>query len=130
MKVPSVYIAASKAYGTLYIGVTSDLHRRMAEHAQGLFEGFTKKYGVKMLVYYEMFATMPEAIAREKQLKSWNRAWKIRLIEQINPEWKNLFDEATGAIAVGPAEAERLGAEVLPPADQAIGLDGSPPARG
>jgi putative endonuclease len=125
MKVPSVYIAASKAHGTLYIGVSSSLHDRMNQHAQGLIDGFTKRYGVKMLVYYEMFGTMPEAIAREKQLKTWNRVWKIRLIENINPEWRNLFDEATGEIAFGPAESERLGIEPEPNS----GLDGSPPAR-
>ncbi len=126
MKVPCIYIAASKPYGTLYIGVSSSLHNRMNQHAQGLIEGFTKKYGIKMLVYYEMFETMPDAIAREKLLKTWNRAWKIRLIEQMNPEWRNLFDESTGEIAFGPAEAERLGSEPVPD----WGLDGSPPARG
>jgi putative endonuclease len=126
MKVPCVYIAASKAYGTLYIGVTSGLHQRMNQHTQGLIEGFTKRYCVKMLVYYEMFDSMPEAIAREKLLKTWNRAWKIRLIESMNPEWRNLFDEASGEIAFGPAEAERLSAEPEPNG----GLDGSPPSRG
>ncbi|MEQ1653167.1 MAG: GIY-YIG nuclease family protein [Hyphomicrobium sp.] len=126
-----MYIAANKVHGTLYIGVTSDLHQRMNQHAHGLVDGFTKRYSVKMLVYYEMFATMPEAIAREKQLKAWNRAWKIRLIEQMNPEWKNLFDQDTGEIAFGPAEAERLSIDQLPDADVPdSGLDGSPPSRG
>lgn len=106
MKCPCVYILASKPYGTLYVGTTSDLHMRMAQHTQGLFEGFTEKYGIKRLVYYEMHETMLIAIAREKRLKRWNRAWKYRLIEQINPEWRNLFDETTGEIAFGLPGAE------------------------
>ena len=126
MKTPCVYIAASKPYGTLYVGVTSDPHRRMAEHTQGLFDGFTKKYGVKLLVYCEMHETMPDAIAREKQLKKWNRAWKFRLIEQMNPEWKNLFDPATGAIEFGSTDTGSLNIEQVPN----FGLDGSPPSRG
>ncbi len=123
-KTPCVYMLASKPYGTLYIGVTSDLHQRMAQHSQGLIEGFSKKYGLKTLVYYEMHATMPEAIVREKQLKKWNRVWKIRIIEQMNPEWRNLFDAATGEILFGPADLERLEAE---PEDRG-GLDGCPPS--
>ena len=126
MKTPCVYIAASKPYGTLYVGVTSDPHRRMAEHTQGLFDGFTKKYGVKLLVYYEMHGSMPDAIAREKQLKKWNRAWKYRLIELMNPEWKNLFDPATSAIEFGSTDTGSLNIEQVPNS----GLDGSPPARG
>ena len=126
MKVPCVYILASKPHGTLYIGVTSDLHNRMAEHSQGLIAGFTRKYGVKGLVYYEMIDAMPAAIVREKQLKRWNRIWKVRLIEQMNPEWRNLFDETTGEIAFGPAEADRLHADPLSSCD----LDGSPPKAG
>ena len=77
---PCVYILSSKPSGVLYIGVTSNLEKRMVEHDQGLIEGFTKRYGTKTLVYYEMLATMPEAIQREKQLKEWRRAWKVRLI--------------------------------------------------
>lgn len=111
MRNPCVYIRASRPNGTLYVGVTSNLHDRMAQHAQGLFPGFTKRYGVKQLMYYEMVETMPQAIAREKQLKRWNRIWKLRLIEQMNPDWKNLFDEVTGEIAFGPGEAERLASE-------------------
>ena len=83
------------------------------EHSQGLVAGFTKKYNVKQLVYYEMHETMHEAIRREKQLKEWRRLWKIRIIEQFNPEWRNLFDEQTGEVAFGPAEADRLAAEPL-----------------
>ena len=108
MKLPCVYILASKQFGTIYVGVTSNLHRRMAEHAQGLLDGFTKKYRVKRLIYYEPYQTMPDAIHREKQLKAWRRRWKVRLIEQSNPEWSNLFDEATGEIRFGPADVHLL----------------------
>jgi len=101
MKCPCVYILASKPYGTLYVGVTSDLHTRMAQHDQGVIEGFTKKYGIRTLVYYEMHESMEHAIAREKLLKRWRREWKYRLIEQMNPEWQNLFDPRTGEIAFG-----------------------------
>lgn len=108
MMIPCVYILASRPLGTIYIGVTSNLHKRMAEHSQGLIEGFTKTYDVKRLVHYEMHPTMTDAIRREKQLKVWRRNWKIRLIELSNPEWINLFDETTGAIHCAPADAERL----------------------
>ena len=107
MKDPCVYLLASKRNGTLYIGVTSDIYGRMAEHKQGLIEGFTKKYGTKTLVYYEMHPTMDAAIRREKQLKEWQRAWKRRLIENMNPEWCDLFDEASGALLEGPADLAR-----------------------
>lgn len=116
-RVPCVYLLASEPYGTLYVGVTSDLHQRMAQHSKGVFEGFTKRYGLKALVYYEMHATMPEAIQREKRLKRWSRAWKYRIIEQMNPQWRNLYDEATGEIAFGPAEVERLWHEPLSPGE-------------
>jgi putative endonuclease len=104
---PCVYILASRRNGTLYAGVTSDLFKRMPEHKQGLIEGFTKKYGVHMLVYYETHPTMEAAIRREKQIKEWRRLWKIRLIESMNPEWIDLFDEATGELLDGPADVER-----------------------
>ncbi len=107
MKAPCVYILASKRNGVLYIGVTSDLAHRMAEHSQGLISGFTKRYSVKHLVYYEMLATMDEAITREKRLKDWKRAWKVRLIETMNPEWRDLFDPETGEIQFGPADIAR-----------------------
>ena len=84
---------ASKPNGTLYIGVTSDLAKRAWEHKNDLVEGFTKKYGVHRLVYYEMHEDMLSAIAREKQVKKWNRAWKLELIEEKNHEWKDLWDE-------------------------------------
>ncbi len=100
--IPSVYILASGPNGTLYIGVTSDLYRRMAQHVQKLIPGFSSRYGVTQLVYYELHETMDAAITREKQLKKWNRAWKLRLIEQMNPGWANLFNPATGEIHSGP----------------------------
>ena len=111
MKSACVYILASKAYGTFYVGITSDMNKRMAQHDQGVFDGFTKKYGIKMLVYYEFHETLDVAINREKLLKRWRREWKYRLIEQMNPEWRNLYDPTTGEIACGPAEAERFALE-------------------
>jgi len=107
MKEPCVYIAASKRDGVLYVGVTGDLEGRMAEHSQALANGFTKRYGVKLLVYYEFHDTFDEAIRRETQLKKWKRAWKVRLIESMNPEWANLFDAGTGEIHFGPADVMR-----------------------
>ena len=89
-----VYILANKKNGTLYIGVTNDLERRIAEHKSGLVPGFTQKYNVKILVWCEEFPGITEAIEREKQLKNWHRAWKIALIEQTNPEWRDLAEEA------------------------------------
>ena len=85
-----VYIMASRAWGTLYIGVTNDVLRRIFEHKQGLIGGFTKTYGVKNLVYFEEWATAPDAIHREKRLKKWTRAWKINLIRTDNPDWHDL----------------------------------------
>src|SRR5262245_52806644 len=91
-----VYILASKRNGTLYIGVTNDIARRVLEHKQGLVDGFTKKYGVHQLVYYEHTNDVNEAIGREKQMKKWNRKWKIELIEKFNPEWKDLYGDLGG----------------------------------
>jgi putative endonuclease len=88
-----VYIVASKRNGTLYIGVTSDLAGRVNEHKQGLREGFTKKYGVHMLVWFEEYGDIRDAILREKQIKKWLRAWKIELIERMNPDWTDLFEQ-------------------------------------
>jgi putative endonuclease len=93
MKQYFVYILASKRNGTLYIGVTSDLIRRVYEHKNDLVDGFTKKYGVRALVYFDSTNDAYAAITREKQLKKWNRAWKIRIIEEKNPEWKDLYFE-------------------------------------
>jgi putative endonuclease len=91
-----VYILASKRNGTLYTGVTSDLIQRVWQHEQDLVEGFTKRYRVKKLVYYEVHNNAESAITREKQIKKWRRKWKLRLIEEKNPQWKNLFDEIVG----------------------------------
>jgi putative endonuclease len=93
VKQPVVYILASEPYGTLYIGVTSNLAGRIEAHRNGCVDGFTKQYHVHTLVYYELHADMYEAIQREKRLKKWNRAWKIGLIEEMNPEWKDLAAE-------------------------------------
>ncbi len=106
MKQPCVYILVNRPHGTFYVGVTSTLTERMVQHTQGLFDGFTKKYGIKMLVYYEMHETMESAIAREKVLKRWHRGWKVRLVEQMNPDWRNLFDPATGEVSFGAADRE------------------------
>jgi putative endonuclease len=83
---------ASARYGTLYLGVTSNLTKRVWEHREGVVEGFTKKYGVKQLVWFEVHADAISAITREKQLKKWNRAWKIHLIQKENPYWRDLYE--------------------------------------
>ena len=106
-KQPCAYILASRRNGTLYIGVTSNIFGRMAEHKQGLIEGFTRTYGVKMLVYYEMHETMAAALIRERRLKEWRRAWKLRLIESVNPEWDELFDGEFGVLKDAPVDVER-----------------------
>ncbi|MGA2782429.1 MAG: GIY-YIG nuclease family protein [Smithella sp.] len=93
MKQYYVYILANKKNGTLYIGVTNDLVKRIYEHKQNLTDGFTKEHNIHDLVYYEHHNKVEEAILREKQMKKWNRKWKIRLIEEKNPEWKDLYDE-------------------------------------
>jgi putative endonuclease len=90
-----VYILASRPGGTLYVGVTNNLIRRVYEHRQGLVAGFTKQYGVKMLVYYEQHDTAVAAIQREKNIKHWSREWKIDLILSMNPEWRDLYNEIT-----------------------------------
>lgn len=88
-----VYLMASKRNGTLYIGVTSDLVRRVWEHRTDFTHGFTTRYGVHMLVYYEEHAAAEDAIRREKQIKKWNRQWKSNLIERVNPEWRDLWED-------------------------------------
>ena len=93
MKTPCVYILASKRNGTLYTGVTSHLVQRLEQHKSGMVDGFSKRYGVHFLVWYEEHDTMLSAIAREKQIKKWNRSWKLRLIEEVNPEWRNMADD-------------------------------------
>ena len=92
-----VYILASRIGGTLYIGVTNDLIRRVGEHRLKLAEGFTKKYEIAKLVYFEQFDDIENAIKREKRLKKWNRAWKIRLIEEQNPNWDDLYAGIAGS---------------------------------
>ena len=91
MKQPCVYLLASKRNGTLYVGVTSNLPQRVWQHKSNLVEGFTKRYRVHMLVWYELCGTMEAAITREKAIKEWKRAWKIRLIEESNPDWLDLY---------------------------------------
>ena len=93
MKQPCVYILASDWNGTLYVGVTSDLVKRVYEHKNDLVDGFTKKYQVHLLVWYEQHATMESAIAREKAIKAWKREWKIQLIEESNSGWRDLYPE-------------------------------------
>lgn len=93
MKQPAVYILASQRNGTLYIGVTSDLIKRIWGHKNDVAEGFTQKYKVHQLVYFEQHQDMLAAITREKQLKKWNRAWKLALIEKNNPDWRDLWDD-------------------------------------
>ena len=95
-KVPCVYILASRRHGTIYIGVTSDLCSRIRQHKLAVFEGFTKDHSIKLLVWFEFFGSMQEAIKREKQMKEWQRGWKITLIEKMNPMWLDLFDEQCG----------------------------------
>ena len=105
---PCVYILASGRYGTLYVGVTSNLLQRLVQHREGLIPGFTSRYKVHRLVHFEMFGDMERAIAREKQLKNWHRQWKINLINGENPEWRDL------AVGLG-----------LPPLAPRGGRDGS-----
>jgi putative endonuclease len=87
---PTVYILASRRCGTLYVGVTSHLMQRLHQHREGIFEGFTADHNVKMLIWYEQHATMETVILREKQIKKWNRQWKINLIEMENQNWRDL----------------------------------------
>jgi len=96
MKQSYVYILASKRNGTLYIGVTNNLLKRVYEHKNNLVEGFTEKYSVHNLVYYEVHNDKRIAITREKRIKKWRRGWKIRLIEQFNPNWKDLYADLIG----------------------------------
>ena len=90
---PAVYILASQRNGTLYTGVTGGLIKRIWEHKNNQAEGFTKRYDVHILVYYELHIDMLAAITREKQIKKWNRAWKIRLIESVNSDWRDLWQD-------------------------------------
>lgn len=92
-RAPCVYIMASAQNGTLYTGVTSDLSRRAYEHREGIVAGFTLRYGCKLLVWYERYDVMSDAIAREKQIKAGSRADKVRLIDAMNPEWRDLYGD-------------------------------------
>ncbi|MNN49502.1 GIY-YIG nuclease superfamily protein [compost metagenome] len=96
MKQPAVYILATKKNGTLYIGVTSNLVARTWQHREHVVEGFSKRYNVIQLVWFELHETMESAILREKQLKKWNREWKLRLVDEANPEWRDLWEEIVG----------------------------------
>ena len=93
MKPGWVYIMTNGTFGTLYIGVTSDLVRRVYEHRNGLVDGHTKRFHIHQLVYFEVFSTARDAIQREKNMKHWPRAWKARLIAESNPTWRDLYDE-------------------------------------
>jgi putative endonuclease len=96
-----VYILASKPRGTLYVGVTNDVVRRAAQHRDGMAEGFTKRYGVKRLVYFEVFHEINLAIQREKSLKRWPREWKLNLVERLNPQWDDLMPGLAGEQGFG-----------------------------
>ena len=94
-KQPAVYILASRKNGTLYVGVTSDLVKRVWKHKNDIIEGFTKRHGIHQLVWYEIHETMESAIQREKRVKGWKRAWKLKLIESFNSEWRDLYQTIT-----------------------------------
>ncbi len=89
----AVYILASQRNGTLYVGVTSELAKRVWQHKEGFVEGFTREHNIKLLVWYELHDSAEGAITREKQIKKWNRAWKLRLIEESNPYWNDLYPQ-------------------------------------
>jgi len=138
MKAPAVYMLASERNGTLYIGVTSDLIKRVWQHKESLADGFAKKYGVKILVWYEQHETMESAITKEKAMKKWLRKWKLKTIEQTNPDWNDLWSEITGekpqavvpAPSVIPAQAgiqqSKNALDLLNPLDSRIrGNDGT-----
>jgi putative endonuclease len=91
-----VYLLASRQYGTLYVGMTSDIVRRVWQHREGSVDGFTKRHDVKRLVWFEVHDDVMAAIAREKQIKKWNRSWKIELVQANNPHWQDLFEGFTG----------------------------------
>ena len=97
-----VYILAKHRHGALYVGVTNDLVRRTHEHRQGLVPGFTKRHGIKQLVYFKTHAEVRPAIEREKTIKRWPRAWKIRTIEKMNPSWKDLYEDICGKALLDP----------------------------
>ena len=100
MKQPAVYLLASAPRGTLYLGVTSNLVKRVCQHREGHAKGFTQRYDIKTLVWYEQHRTMTSAIAREKSIKKWPRGWKLELVETTNPSWRDLWDEITSVTPV------------------------------
>jgi putative endonuclease len=102
-KHPVVYLLAGSRNGTLYIGVTTNLVQRIWQHRNDVMKGFTQQYGVGMLVWYEQHATLEAAIVRERRLKKWNRLWKLRLIEEGNPEWRDLWEEILGSAGSPPS---------------------------
>ena len=102
-KQPAVSILASQRNGTLYIGVTSNLVQRVWQHKEGVVPGFTDRHNVGLLVFHELHATMEAAITREKRLKKWNRLWKMRLIEEGNPQWRDLWPDVLGSSGSPPA---------------------------
>ena len=124
MKAPAVYMMASDRNGTLYIGVTSDLLKRVWQHREGIAEGFTKEHDVKLLVWYEQHETMESAISREKAMKKWLRKWKLSTIEKMNPNWADLWSEiiggerisvvATRASSVIPTSSDSPAASIIP----------------
>lgn len=103
MKQPRVYILASKRNGTLYIGVTSNIEQRIGQHRSGEMGGFTDQYNVRTLVHAEFHASMADAILREKRIKVWRRIWKLRLIGQGNPQWRDLYDDFVPGAGPSPA---------------------------
>jgi putative endonuclease len=109
MKQPAVYLMASQRNGTLYTGVTSDLIKRVWQHKNHVAEGFTEKYQVNMLVWFEQHETMESAIAREKAIKKWNRSWKLSLIEKTNPQWLDLWPEIIGEVTTPPRHSRAGG---------------------
>ena len=111
-KLPAVYIMASRYRGTLYVGVTSGLWHRVWDHKNERFDGFTKDYEIKLLVWYEHHQMMEDAIRREKQMKKWNRSWKFRIVEEMNPDWLDLHDHIDPVATLVEKQA------------------GSPPSRG
>ena len=104
MRVPCVYIMTNRRNGTLYTGVTSDPIRRVAEHKKGAIPGFTRRYHLDRLVYFELYDSMTDAIAREHAIKHWRRAWKLSLVDDANPNWTDLYNEICGINPADPSD--------------------------
>jgi len=111
MKQYYTYIMASKKRGTLYTGMTDDLRRRIHEHKANLLQGFTRRYGVHTLVYFERFRNVDSAILREKRIKAWKRSWKIEMIEQLNPDWCDLSEDEEALLSFLRKQESILGAQ-------------------